>query len=129
MTLTTDGRLVQSGKISSLGNVTVSADGGIDNNGTTYSQQSVSMSTGADMTNSGTLAAQHNVGVNAGSLNSTGAIGAGVDSNGTVTQAGDLQIMTTGQLNATGQTSRAVTRRCAATALIWPAARRRRTVA
>ncbi|HDV8353798.1 hemagglutinin repeat-containing protein [Burkholderia vietnamiensis] len=103
MTLTTDGRLVQSGKISSLGNVTVSADGGIDNNGTTYSQQSVSMSTGADMTNSGTLAAQHNVGVNAGSLNSTGAIGAGVDSNGTVTQAGDLQIMTTGQLNATGQ--------------------------
>ncbi|WP_232443013.1 hemagglutinin repeat-containing protein [Burkholderia ubonensis] len=103
MTLTTDGRLVQSGKISSLGNVAVSAGGGIDNNGTTYSQQSVSMSTGADMTNSGTLAAQHNVGVNAGSLNSTGAIGAGVDSNGGVTQAGDLQVTTTGQLTATGQ--------------------------
>ncbi|WP_230939471.1 hemagglutinin repeat-containing protein [Burkholderia diffusa] len=103
MTLTTDGRLVQSGKISALGNVAVSAGGGIDNNGTTYSQQSVSMSTGADMTNAGTLAAQHNVGVNAGSLNSTGAIGAGVDSNGAVTQAGDLQLTTTGQLTATGQ--------------------------
>ncbi|WP_080432178.1 hemagglutinin repeat-containing protein [Burkholderia ubonensis] len=103
MTLTTDGRLVQLGKISSLGNVAVSAGGGIDNNGTTYSQQSVSMSTGADMTNSGTLAAQHNVGVNAGSLNSTGAIGAGVDSNGGVTQGGDLQVTTTGQLSATGQ--------------------------
>ncbi|WP_227791512.1 hemagglutinin repeat-containing protein [Burkholderia sp. BE17] len=103
MTLTTDGRLVQSGKISALGNVAVSAGGGIDNNGTTYSQQSVSMNTGADMTNTGTLAAQHNVGVNAGSLNSTGAIGAGVDSNGTVTQAGDLQVTTTGQLTATGQ--------------------------
>ncbi|WP_407971331.1 hemagglutinin repeat-containing protein [Burkholderia pyrrocinia] len=103
MTLTTDGRLVQSGKISALGNVAVSAGGGIDNNGTTYSQQSVSMSTGADMTNTGTLAAQHNVGVNAGSLNSTGAIGAGVDSNGTVTQAGDLQVTTAGQLSATGQ--------------------------
>ncbi|MGU3776406.1 hemagglutinin repeat-containing protein [Burkholderia metallica] len=103
MTLTTDGRLVQSGKISSLGNVAVAAGGGIDNNGTTYSQQSVSMSTGADMTNSGTLAAQHNVGVNAGSLNSTGAIGAGVDSSGMVTQAGDLQVTTTGQLTATGQ--------------------------
>lgn len=102
LTLTTAGRLVQSGKISSLGNVAVSADGGIDNNGTTYSQQSVSMNTGADMTNSGTLAAQHNVGVNAGSLNSTGGIGAGVDSNGTVTQAGDLQVTTTGQLSATG---------------------------
>ncbi len=103
MTLMTDGRLVQSGKISSLGNVAVSAGGGIDNNGTTYSQQSVSISTGADMTNNGTLAAQHNVGVNAGSLNSTGAIGAGVDSNGMVTQAGDLQVTTTGQLTATGQ--------------------------
>ncbi|WP_081053958.1 hemagglutinin repeat-containing protein [Burkholderia territorii] len=103
MTLTTDGRLVQSGKISSLGNVAVSAGGGIDNSGTTYSQQSVSLNAGADVTNSGTLAAQHNIGVNAGSLNSTGAIGAGVDSNGAVTQAGELQVTTTGQLIATGQ--------------------------
>lgn len=103
LTLTTAGRLVQSGKISSLGNVAVSADGGIDNNGTTYSQQSVSLNTGADVVNTGTLAAQHNVGVNAGSLNSTGAIGAGVDSNGAVTQAGELQVATTGQLSATGE--------------------------
>ncbi|WP_081069546.1 hemagglutinin repeat-containing protein [Burkholderia stagnalis] len=103
LTLTTAGRLVQSGKISSLGNVAVSADGGIDNNGTTYSQQSVSLNTGADVVNTGTLAAQHNVGVNAASLNSTGAIGAGVDSNGAVTQAGELQVATTGQLSATGE--------------------------
>ncbi|VWC91690.1 Large exoprotein involved in heme utilization or adhesion [Burkholderia contaminans] len=103
MTLTTDGRLVQSGKISSLGNVAVSAGGGIEHSGTTYSQQSVSLNTSADAVNTGTLAAQHNVGINAGSLNSAGAIGAGVDSNGTVTQAGDLQVTTTGQLTATGQ--------------------------
>ncbi|WGS43226.1 hemagglutinin repeat-containing protein [Burkholderia sp. JSH-S8] len=103
LTLTTAGRLVQSGKISSLGNVAVTATGGIENSGTTYSQQSVSMNTGADLTNSGTLAAQHNVGVNAGSLNSTGALGAGVDSSGAVTQSGNLQVTTTGQLAATGQ--------------------------
>lgn len=103
MTLTTDGRLVQSGKISALGNVAVSAGGGIENSGTTYSQQSVSLNTGADVVNTGMLAAQHDVGVNAGSLNSTGGIGAGVDSNGTVTQAGDLQVTTTGQLGATGE--------------------------
>ncbi len=103
LTLTTAGRLVQSGKISSLGNVAVTATGGIENSGTTYSQQSVSMNTGADLTNSGTLAAQHNVGVNAGSLNSTGALGAGVDSSGAVTQGGNLQVTTTGQLAATGQ--------------------------
>ncbi|HDR9021946.1 hemagglutinin repeat-containing protein [Burkholderia vietnamiensis] len=103
LTLTTDGRLVQSGKISSLGNVAVSAAGGIENSGTTYGQQSVSLNTGADVVNTGTVAAQHNVGVTAGSLNSTGLLGAGVDSNGTVTQAGDLQVTTTGQLNATGK--------------------------
>ncbi|WP_155636223.1 filamentous hemagglutinin N-terminal domain-containing protein, partial [Burkholderia stagnalis] len=103
LTLTTAGRLVQSGKVSSLGNVAVTATGGIENSGTTYSQQSVSMNTGADLTNSGTLAAQHNVGVNAGSLNSTGALGAGVDSSGAVTQSGNLQVTTTGQLAATGQ--------------------------
>ncbi|CAG9257945.1 tRNA nuclease CdiA-2 [Burkholderia diffusa] len=103
LTLTTDGRLVQAGKISSVGNVSVSAGGGIENSGTTYGQQSVSLNTGADVTNTGTVAAQHNVGVTAGSLNSTGLLGAGVNSDGTVTQAGDLQVATTGQLNATGK--------------------------
>ncbi|WP_227791675.1 hemagglutinin repeat-containing protein [Burkholderia sp. BE17] len=103
LTLTTAGRLVLSGKTTATGNIDATAAGGIENSGTTYSQQSVSMNTGADLTNTGTLAAQHNVGVNAGSLNSSGAIGAGVDSNGAVTQSGDLQITTTGQLNATGQ--------------------------
>ncbi|WP_423380296.1 hemagglutinin repeat-containing protein [Burkholderia sp. LMG 32019] len=103
LTLTTAGRLVQSGKISSLGNVAVTATGGIENSGTTYSQQSVSLNTGADVVNTGTLAAQHNVGVTAGSVNSTGALGAGVDSSGAVTQSGNLQVTTTGQLVATGQ--------------------------
>ncbi|WP_279613407.1 hemagglutinin repeat-containing protein [Burkholderia sp. BCC0405] len=103
LTLTTDGRLIQSGKISSTGNVAISAAGGVENSGTTYGQQSVSVNTGADVVNTGTLAAQHNVGVTAGSLNSTGLLGAGVDSNGTVTQAGDLQLATTSQLSATGK--------------------------
>ncbi|WP_244137045.1 hemagglutinin repeat-containing protein [Burkholderia pyrrocinia] len=103
LTLTTDGRLIQSGKISSTGNVAISAAGGVENSGTTYGQQSVSVSTGADVVNTGALAAQHNVGVTAGTLNSTGMLGAGVNSDGTVTQAADLQVATTGQLNATGK--------------------------
>ncbi|MDN7629713.1 hemagglutinin repeat-containing protein [Burkholderia cenocepacia] len=103
LTLTTDGRLIQSGKLSSTGNIAVSAAGGVENSGTTYGQQSVSVSTGADVVNTGALAAQHNVGVTAGTLNSTGLLGAGVNSDGTVTQAGDLQLTTTGQLNATGK--------------------------
>ncbi|MBH9685258.1 hemagglutinin repeat-containing protein [Burkholderia cepacia] len=103
LTLKTDGRLVQSGKVSSLGNVAVSAAGGVENSGTTYGQQSVSLNTGADVENTGTLAAQHNVGVTAASLNSTGLLGAGVNSDGAVTQAGDLQLSATGRLNATGK--------------------------
>ncbi|WP_244321898.1 hemagglutinin repeat-containing protein [Burkholderia reimsis] len=103
LTLTTDGRLIQSGKISSTGNAAISAAGGVENSGTTYGQQSVSVNTGADVVNTGTLAAQHNVGVTAGTLNSTGLLGAGVNSDGAVTQAGDLQLATTGQLNATGK--------------------------
>ncbi|WDR86091.1 hemagglutinin repeat-containing protein [Burkholderia ambifaria] len=103
LTLTTDGRLVQSGKVSSLGNVVISAAGGVENSGTTYGQQSVSLNTGTEVVNTGTLAAQHHVGVNAASLNSTGLLGAGVNSDGAVTQAGDLQLAITGQLNATGK--------------------------
>ncbi|WP_080432199.1 contact-dependent inhibition toxin BcpA [Burkholderia ubonensis] len=103
MTLTTGGRLVQSGKISSLGNVAVSAAGGVENSGTTYGQQSVTVNTGADVVNTGTLAAQHDVGVTAGSLNSTGMLGSGVNSDGAVTQVGDLQVTTTGMLSATGK--------------------------
>ncbi|WP_244138120.1 hemagglutinin repeat-containing protein [Burkholderia vietnamiensis] len=103
LTLTTDGRLIQSGKVSSAGNAAISAAGGVENSGTTYGQQSVSVNTGADVVNTGTLAAQHHVGVTAGSLNSTGLLGAGVNSDGSVTQTGDLQLATTGQLNATGK--------------------------
>ncbi len=103
LTLTTDGRLIQSGKISSTGNVAISAAGGVENSGTTYGQQSVSVNTGADVVNTGALAAQRNVGVTAGTLNSTGTLGAGVNSDGAVTQAGDLQVTTAGQLNATGK--------------------------
>ncbi|WP_084907969.1 hemagglutinin repeat-containing protein [Burkholderia ubonensis] len=103
LTLTTQGRLVLSGKTSALGNIAVSAAGGVENSGTTYSQQSVSLNTGADVVNTGTLAAQHNAGVNAGALNSTGTLGAGVNSDGAVTQAGDLQLTTTGTLSATGK--------------------------
>lgn len=103
LTLTTDGRLIQSGKVSSAGNAAISAAGGVENSGTTYGQQSVSVNTGADVVNTGTLAAQHHVGVTAGALNSTGLLAAGVNSDGSVTQTGDLQLATTGQLNATGK--------------------------
>ncbi|WP_080437301.1 hemagglutinin repeat-containing protein [Burkholderia ubonensis] len=103
LTLQSDGRLVLTGKTTASGNLALSAAGGIQNSGTTYAQQSLSASTGADLTNSGTLAAQQNTTVNAGSVNSTGRLGAGVNNDGSVARSGDLNLTASGQLTATGQ--------------------------
>ncbi|MDR8026549.1 hemagglutinin repeat-containing protein [Burkholderia cenocepacia] len=103
LTLQSDGRLVLTGKTTASGNLALSAASGIQNSGTTYAQQSLSASTSADLTNTGTLAAQQNTTVNAGSVNSTGTLGAGVNNDGSVTHSGDLNLSALGQLTATGQ--------------------------
>ncbi|MBY8610528.1 contact-dependent inhibition toxin BcpA [Burkholderia arboris] len=103
LTLQSDGRLVLTGKTTASGNMALSASGGIQNSGTTYAQQSLSANTAADLTNSGTLAAQQNTTVNAGSINSTGTLGAGVNNDGSVAHGGDLNLTASGQLTATGQ--------------------------
>ncbi|WP_260431372.1 hemagglutinin repeat-containing protein [Burkholderia contaminans] len=103
LTLQSNGRLVLAGKTTASSNLALSAAGGIQNSGTTYAQQSLSASTGADLTNTGTLAAQQNATVNAGSVSSTGTLGAGVNNDGSVAHSGDLNLTASGQLNATGQ--------------------------
>jgi len=103
LTLQSNGRLVLTGKTTASGNLALSAAGGIQNSGTTYAQQSLSASTSTDLTNSGTLAALQNTTVNAGSVNSTGTLGAGVNNGGSVGQGGDLNLTASGQLSATGQ--------------------------
>ncbi|WP_175755074.1 hemagglutinin repeat-containing protein [Burkholderia cepacia] len=103
MTLQSNGRLVLTGKTTATGNLAMSAAGGIDNSGTIYAQQSVSANTGADLVNSGTFAAQQNATIAAGSVNSTGTLGAGVSNDGTVGHSGDLNVTTSGQLTATSQ--------------------------
>ncbi len=103
LTLQSNGRLVLTGKTTASGNMALSASGGIQNSGTTYAQQSLSANTAADLTNTGTLAAQQNTTVNAGSVNSTGTLGAGVNNDGSVAHSGDLNLTASGQLTATGQ--------------------------
>ncbi|WP_230950073.1 hemagglutinin repeat-containing protein [Burkholderia cepacia] len=103
LTLQSNGRLVLAGKTTASGNLALSAAGGVQNSGTTYAQQSLSASTAADLTSSGILAAQQNTTVNAGSINSTGTLGAGVNSDGSVAHSGDLNLTASGQLSATGQ--------------------------
>ncbi|WP_338509851.1 hemagglutinin repeat-containing protein [Burkholderia gladioli] len=103
LTLQSNGRLVLTGKTTASGNLALSAANGIQNSGTTYARQSLSASIGTDLTNSGTLAAQQDTSVTAGSVNSTGTLGAGVNNDGAVGQGGDLNLTASGQLSATGQ--------------------------
>nr|WP_186070137.1 hemagglutinin repeat-containing protein [Burkholderia gladioli] len=103
LTLQSNGRLVLTGKTTASGNLALSAANGIQNSGTTYARQSLSASIGTDLTNSGTLVAQQDTSVNAGSVNSTGTLGAGVNNDGAVGQGGNLNLTVSGQLSATGQ--------------------------
>ncbi|PTQ96411.1 filamentous hemagglutinin family protein [Paraburkholderia sp. GV068] len=103
VTLTTQGKLVLGGQTNASGNIAINARDGIDNSGTTYAQQNVSASTAGTLSNSGTFAAQQNTTVNAGGVASTGTLGAGVNSDGTIANAGDLSVTAGGALAATGR--------------------------
>ncbi|MGA4164836.1 hemagglutinin repeat-containing protein [Ralstonia nicotianae] len=103
LTLTSQGKLVLAGQTNASGNLSVSAQGGIDNTGTTYGRQSASLSTSGDLTNSGTLAAQQNLSLNANNVASSGTLGAGVNSDGSLAHAGDLSVVAGGAMSATGQ--------------------------
>ncbi|WP_338862693.1 hemagglutinin repeat-containing protein [Mycetohabitans rhizoxinica] len=103
LTLTSEGRLVLTGKTQASGNIGLSAAGGIDNRGTIDSRQYLSVNTCADLVHSGMLTAQKDVTVNAGSVHSTGTLGAGVNGDGSMGQSGDLQVTATGLLSVTGK--------------------------
>ncbi|MDR6407759.1 hemagglutinin repeat-containing protein [Paraburkholderia terricola] len=101
--LTAQGRLVLAGQTNASGSINVSARDGIDNSGTTYAQRNVTADTSGALTNSGVLAAQQNTTVTAGSVASTGTLGAGVNGDGTIANAGDLSVSAQGALSATGR--------------------------
>jgi filamentous hemagglutinin len=101
--LTTQGKLILAGQTNASGNMALSAAGGIDNSGTTYAQQNVTASTSGALTSSGVLAAQQNTTLNAGSVASTGTLGAGVNGDGTIANAGDLSVTAAGAVTATGR--------------------------
>jgi len=103
LVLSTNGLLMLAGQTNASGNMALSAAGGIDNSGTTYAQQSVTANTSGALTNSGVLAAQQDTTVNAGSVASTGTLGAGVNGDGSLAQSGDLSVTAGGTLTATGR--------------------------
>ncbi len=103
LVLSANGKLTLAGQTSAGGSIAAYGRDGIDNSGTTYAQQNVSANTSGTLTNSGTLAAQQNTSVNAGSVASTGTLGAGVNGDGSLAQSGDLSVTAGGTLAATGR--------------------------
>ncbi|PVX82656.1 hemagglutinin repeat-containing protein [Paraburkholderia unamae] len=101
-TLSSDGRVLLTGRTTASGNVIVNSNTGITNSGTTYAQGALSANTAGDLTNSGTLAAQGALNAGAGAVSSTGSLASGVNSDGVVTQAANLNVASSGALTATG---------------------------
>ncbi|MGK3226836.1 hemagglutinin repeat-containing protein [Enterobacter soli] len=88
------------------GSVTLTADGRIENSGTLRASDSAALRTAGEVSNTGVLTAANNVQVNAASLTSSkeSVLAAGVNTDGKLADAGDLQLTTSGQLSAHGQT-------------------------
>lgn len=109
VTVTADGRLENSGRITASAGVRVDTNGGLANSGTLYAQGDTQLSTRGNVDNTGTIAAQGNTTIVAtgasSSVNShTGSvIGAGVQSDGTLGRSASVQVSATGQLTAQGQ--------------------------
>ncbi|MGF6481012.1 hemagglutinin repeat-containing protein [Paraburkholderia sp. JPY419] len=102
LTLQSNGLLSLTGRTSASGNLAATA-GDIQNSGTTYAQQSAILSASGTVTNSGMVAAQQNTTVNAASVNSTGALAAGVNGDGSLARTGDLNVSASGAVTATGR--------------------------
>ncbi|AMP13637.1 hemagluttinin repeat family protein [Collimonas pratensis] len=103
LNLDSQGQITLTGHTSATGQVTIHSHDGVVNSGTVYGQQAVLVSSDNQIANTGTVAGQADVTLFAGSITSTGVLGAGVDANSQATQSGNLNLVAAGNLSATGQ--------------------------
>jgi filamentous hemagglutinin len=102
-TLDNQGRITLGGSTTASGNLNITGASGTSNSGILYGKQNVQITDQGDIANSGTLSAQDNLTLTSSSLNSSGILGAGIDTNGNATRDGQLSVATTGTLTASGQ--------------------------
>uniref|UniRef100_E1T9S0 Filamentous hemagglutinin family outer membrane protein n=1 Tax=Burkholderia sp. (strain CCGE1003) TaxID=640512 RepID=E1T9S0_BURSG len=101
--LSSQGKVSLSGSTSASGNVTISAAGDVANTGSVYATQKTILNSQAQVSNSGTIAALGDTSIAGASVSSTGALGAGLDTNGNVAGTGSLAVTGAGSVTATGQ--------------------------
>ncbi|AMO99005.1 hemagluttinin repeat family protein [Collimonas arenae] len=103
LNLDSQGKITLAGPVSATGQVTIHSHDGIVNSGTVYSGQTAQLSSDNQIANTGTVAAQGYLTLYAGSIASTGVLGAGIDASGKATQSGNLSLIAAGNLSSTGQ--------------------------
>lgn len=102
--ISADGRLGNSGQISSSQSLQVDSRVGIDNSGSLYSQGSTSLSSQGDIRNQGVIAAQQDLTLSASRIDnaSKSVLGAGVAGDGITRGNGSLQVTATRTINHLG---------------------------
>ncbi|EIW16274.1 MULTISPECIES: hemagglutinin repeat-containing protein [Pelosinus] len=103
ITINSAGKVLLAGNTSAAGNIQVTAQEDVSNQNTLYAQGNTSITTQGALENSGTLAAGQHTTLHAQSITSTGTLGAGVKTDGTLGNAGDLTLNASGVMQAQGQ--------------------------
>ncbi len=103
VTIDSHGKVTLNGKTNASGQIAIRSDDDVTNTGTLYGQSAVNINSAGLVTNSGTVAAQSDLHLQGEAINSSGVLAAGIDANGTATQAGNLVLNANGQITATGQ--------------------------
>ncbi|WP_150624942.1 hemagglutinin repeat-containing protein [Pandoraea captiosa] len=103
LTLTTEGKLVTSGKTEATGDVLVNAKAGIDNQGSVYAGGRADVRTSGTLDNGGVLSAAGDLTAQAIAVTSHGTLGAGIDADGQPSLAGNLTLTASGKMTATGR--------------------------
>ncbi|EAA2596693.1 filamentous hemagglutinin [Salmonella enterica subsp. enterica] len=103
--VTADGRIENSGKISSGADTQLASKGGVSNSGSLFAAGHADVSSDGEVQNSGSIAARNNVRIQAASLNSGkgSTLAAGVQQDGRPGGSGELALTTSGKLTAQGQ--------------------------
>ncbi|CUH97800.1 hypothetical protein P22_3946 [Propionispora sp. 2/2-37] len=100
--LTQKGKIVNTGSVSSAGNLQITTHDNLQNSGTLYSQTNTTVRA-AGVNNSGILASAQNTAIAAQTIDTSGVVGAGIQSGGTVGNGGDLTLSASGRVNSKGK--------------------------
>ena len=102
LTLTAEGRLVHTGRLSAAGPAAIGAAAGVENSGTVYSQGSVRLSTAGAFANTGLVGSADDLAIDAATVASPGTLAAGLLPDGTLGTSGSLDVHASGVASLVG---------------------------